>query len=230
MNLKTLLVVFIVSIFTYGCCATQKSKVVYLYHDLPSLYKQTVSLRIPHMNKDKGYAVGTGFAVTKKHLVTAGHLCETAKDDLEFHGYLEVVFINNNGELSVHGNIPKIIKIDKKRDLCLLELKGHGITPIPIMKYFRRYAKIGDEVTAIGSPYGAFPTRTSGYISQLNWDGKFIYSAPTAPGNSGGPVINNAGELVGVSIMRDIRYSHISFGVPAHVVKKFLKENKVKIF
>jgi S1-C subfamily serine protease len=226
---KKIFVLLVVALFTYGCCSVQKPEIVYRYRDVPSPYLSVVGLRVPHINEADGYAIGTGFAVTKKHLVTAGHLCKATKDDLTLRSYFEVLFVNNNGEVSVIADKPKIVKIAKNTDLCLLKLSGHGIVPLPIMKRFRVHAKIGDALMAFGAPFGAFPTQTSGHMIDPDWNGKFIYSAPTAPGNSGGPVINDSGELVGVAVQRDLRYSHLSFAVPAHTVRKFLKENKVKL-
>jgi S1-C subfamily serine protease len=225
---KKLFVFFVVALFAYGCCSAPTPEVVVKYRDPPTVLKSVAGLRVKHVDGD-GYAVATGVAVNKKYLITAGHFCRAVKNNPILSDEIEIVFVNNNGELAVKGDVPEIVKIDDAKDLCLLSQKRHGIVPLPIMKHFLRDINIGDEVVAIGSPYGAFPTKTKGNVVDPNYNGKVIHSAATAPGNSGGPLINEHGELIGITVMRDVRYPHISFAVPAHTIKKFLKKNKVRV-
>ncbi len=93
---------------------------------------------------------------------------------------------------------------DKKRDLAIVSFRSNQ--EIPIAKFVSSSpVEIGDEVFAIGSPYGFPFTVTRGVISALDRSiekiNNVFIQTDTAinPGNSGGSIINSAGEVVGIS-------------------------------
>lgn len=84
-------------------------------------------------------------------------------------------------------------------DLALLWIarrNGHASFHQPISRY--RDTAVGSPVFVIGHPQGLFFTLSSGLVSRMGGDGMVQLSAPISPGNSGGPVYDNAGRLVGV--------------------------------
>ncbi len=90
--------------------------------------------------------------------------------------------------------------------------------------------KTGDKVYAVGNPLGADLTKftvTEGIISGFRTqDGVDLVQTDAAlnPGNSGGPIVNNAGKVVGIVSMGYIDAEGLSFGIRSDVVQKFLNK------
>ncbi|WML46705.1 trypsin-like peptidase domain-containing protein [Neobacillus sp. PS3-34] len=139
--------------------------------------------------------LGSGFLYNKNgDVITNAHVVNGAKkvkiktaDAREFEG--------------------TVIGISKDVDVAVVRVPGMAKdTPLKMMK---KKADVGDEVLALGSPLGLQNTVTTGIISGLNRDfdiAPFHYSdayqisAPIAPGNSGGPLINSkTGEVIGIN-------------------------------
>src|SRR3989344_1011275 len=97
----------------------------------------------------------------------------------------------------------KIVNYDQKRDIALLKIEGRGFSTIK----FGSDPKTGDQVFAIGSPLGLNWTITQGIISRefgiINFREEYDYfiqtDAAINSGNSGGPLLNMKGELVGLN-------------------------------
>ncbi len=93
---------------------------------------------------------------------------------------------------------------------------------------------IGDQVVAIGNPFGINQTLTTGVVSGLNrilpitaasWLTPFIQTdAAINPGNSGGPLINRCGEIVGINTLTAAKGQNLSFAIPSNVVKNAVSE------
>lgn len=141
----------------------------------------------------KTTAVGSGFVIDPEGLVvTNNHVIEDADE-------IEVVFDDGT-------RIPAELKgIDAKTDLALLEIKGDS--PFPFVKFGdSENARVGDWVVAIGNPFGLGGTTTKGIISAR---GRDIRSGPLDDfiqidaainrGNSGGPLFNMRGEVIGIN-------------------------------
>jgi S1-C subfamily serine protease len=81
--------------------------------------------------------------------------------------------------------------------------------------------RVGDRVVAIGSPLGLQNTLTEGIVSALR--AKLIQmSAPISPGSSGGPVLNTAGDVVGISVASAAGGQNLNFAVPINWAKRYL--------
>ena len=141
----------------------------------------------------KTTAVGSGFVVDPNGLVVTNyHVIESADE-------IEVVFDDGT-------RIPATLKgTDEKTDLALLEI--HTDEPLPYVVFGDSdEAQVGDWVIAIGNPFGLGGTTTSGIISAR---GRDIRSGPLDDfiqidasinrGNSGGPLFNTRGEVIGVN-------------------------------
>ncbi len=138
-------------------------------------------------------AVGSGFVIDADGLVvTNNHVIEDADE-------IEVVFDDGT-------RVPaKLRGTDGKTDLALLELEGEG--PYPFVKFGdSEKARVGDWVVAIGNPFGLGGTTTKGIISARGRDIRsgplddFIQiDAPINRGNSGGPLFNMRGEVIGIN-------------------------------
>ncbi|MBW4468086.1 MAG: trypsin-like peptidase domain-containing protein [Pegethrix bostrychoides GSE-TBD4-15B] len=83
------------------------------------------------------------------------------------------------------------------RDLALVQI--NGASNLPIAKMASAQPQQGETVWAIGSPYARPEVVTRGVLRQLTPDGIILTSAEVHPGNSGGPLLNQQGEVVGIN-------------------------------
>ena len=150
---------------------------------------------IPHF-EDFDFAAnsgGSGFIVGDgKYVITNIHVIESAK---------RIAVRNGVGKVS-NANV---YKISKKYDLAILELKKPFPKEFSIKEKDFFDPKVGEDVLILGYPAAGltfdFPTITEGIISKIfhgEGEGIFLTSATVNPGNSGGPVVNLDGKLIGV--------------------------------
>ncbi len=112
-----------------------------------------------------------------------------------------VVVLQNDGEYESH-----LVVRDPDVDLALLSIDAKGLTPLKPVSVSPR---VGEMVFAFGHPWGQRNTVTRGIVSALasahNRRGDTVpivrSDAPLAPGNSGGPLVNAKGEVVGINAM-----------------------------
>ncbi|MBI2207261.1 MAG: trypsin-like peptidase domain-containing protein [Candidatus Rokubacteria bacterium] len=118
----------------------------------------------------------------------------------------------------------KVVGKDRRVDLALLKIEAPGLTAIPIADSNR--VRVGEFVLALGHPFNLEHSVSFGIVSRKGapltvaapgFD--FIQTdAAINPGNSGGPLVNMAGEVVGVNSMA-ARNGSIGFAIPANLVK-----------
>ena len=133
------------------------------------------------------------------------------------------------------------IKFDEKTDLAVLRIKPDA--PLPAAKLGDSgQLAIGDWVIAIGNPFRLGQTVSAGIISatgrtlrQGQWTNYLQTDAAINPGNSGGPLVNLAGEVVGINTAiasRNGGYQGIGFSIPSNtakwVVEQLLDAGKVQ--
>lgn len=176
------------------------------------------------------YAVGSGFLVDKTgYILTNYHVVEDAAK--------VTVRLQNKEEY-----VAKIVGADKLTDLAVLKIEAGR--DLPYLRLGNSDSiRIGDWVLAIGSPFGLAQTVTAGIISQTNRETpyatsfqKFIQTdAAINRGNSGGPLVNMNGEVIGVNSQIATStgdYNGIGFALPAnetaYVYKQILQHGKVK--
>jgi len=155
-----------------------------------------------------GRAEGSGFVIDGVTLpsgmgsaiVTNHHVIEA--------GDASRIVVRQNGQ-TYKGTVGQL---DKENDLALVFIKEK----LPPMKWASRNGhtvKLGDFVVAIGTPFGQENTVTTGNISHL--DGERIQSTATLnPGNSGGPLLNAFGEVVGVNASKIDTAEGMNFSIP----------------
>jgi S1-C subfamily serine protease len=140
-------------------------------------------------------------------IITNGHVTDgcgrvtVKQDDREVRG--SVLANDYSGEF-------------RENDFSVIELdSSEGIIPFPISKQF----SVGHWVVAVGSPSGIEQTVTIGIIS--NDQGRLVWTdAATSPGSSGGPLINSAGEVVGVNtwgITQEIIVDGKKYEIPGNI-------------
>ena len=133
---------------------------------------------------------GSGFFVRHDLIATNYHVIKEAAQ-----GAAKLV-----GEETKY-TIEGIIATDKKNDLTLLKVTVQGINPLPLGN--SDTVRIGETVYVAGNPKGLEGTFSNGIISSVR-EGynkkEFQMTAPISPGSSGGPVLNDKGEVIGVSV------------------------------
>ncbi len=117
-------------------------------------------------------------------------------------------------------------------DLAVLRIRGANLPALPLGNSSSLH--VGDQVVAIGNPFGLGQTVTAGIVSATDRglaEGdprRFIQTdAPINPGNSGGPLINTRGEIVGINsalISPNQGNVGIGFAIPANVVRRVVAE------
>jgi serine protease Do len=116
----------------------------------------------------------------------------------------------------------RLIAGNPRLDLALLAVEGAGLTPLPVGDSAR--LRVGELVFAVGNPWGNRGVVTAGVVSGLGElpaapgerPARYIRSdVRLAPGNSGGPLLNARGEVVGINAM--IFGGDLSVAIPSHV-------------
>jgi len=141
----------------------------------------------------KATALGSGFIIDKKGLVvTNNHVIQEAED----------IFVSVNGSKEYRA---KVIGKDPYMDLAVLQIESDS-NFVPVSFGDSDNARIGDWVIAIGNPFGFGGTVTSGIISSRNRDigltryDDFIQTdASINQGNSGGPLFDINGKVIGIN-------------------------------
>ena len=133
----------------------------------------------------------------------------------------------------------KIIGRDPKTDLALIYIEADGpLDPLPFGDSDE--LEVGEWVVAIGNPFGLGNTVTAGIVSAKyrnigagSYDNFIQTDAPINPGNSGGPLLNTAGEVIGINsaiFSKTGGSVGIGFAIPINMAKELLpqlKEGKV---
>jgi serine protease Do len=159
------------------------------------------------------HGTGSGFIVSADGIIlTNAHVVRDAKE--------VSVKLNDRREFRA-----KVLGSDPKTDVAVLKIDATRLPVVPIGK--SRDLKVGEWVIAIGSPYGLDSTVTAGVVSakgrSLPDDSNvpFIQTdVAVNPGNSGGPLFNTRGEVVGINSQiysRSGGYQGLSFAIPIDI-------------
>ena len=170
--------------------------------------------------KRKSSALGSGFIVDEKGIViTNNHVIQGAEDI--------VVRVNGDKEYKA-----KVIGADPGMDIAVLKMEtNEKFTPVKFGDSDK--ARIGDWVIAIGNPFGFGGTVTSGIISARNrsiglsrYEDFIQTDASINQGNSGGPLFNMDGDVIGINtaILGPTGSIGIGFSIPSNNAKKVVDQ------
>ena len=183
--------------------------------------KNEIQKQVDSWDPKRLFSVGTGFHINANHILTNAHVVHSAD------------------ELRIPYHCVEIVAVDEDADLALL-FNPHGN---PDIATFRSYPiDFGEEVAVFGYPLSNILSYrgngTSGIISGLSSiiddahpDNLFQHTAPIQGGNSGGPILDSAGNVVGVvvsSLDPDvIQNQNVNFAIKFNVIEDFLQRNNV---
>ena len=170
--------------------------------------------------KKKASALGSGFIIDAKGIVvTNNHVIKGAED----------IMVTVNGEKEYKA---KIIGSDPLSDLAVLEIQSKDKF-VPVKFGDSDKARIGDWVLAIGNPFGFGGTVTSGIISARNrsiglarYEDYIQTDASINQGNSGGPLFDMNGDVIGINtaILGREGSIGIGFAIPSNSAKKVISQ------
>ena len=152
--------------------------------------------------------VGSGFMITPDgYLLTNHHVVEGADE----------IYVTLTDKRELKG---KLIGSDRRTDVAVVKVEGMNLPSLKIGDPHR--LRVGEWVVAIGSPFGLDNTVTAGIVSAKGRDtGDYLPFIQTDvavnPGNSGGPLLNMRGEVVGINSQiysRTGGFMGISFAIP----------------
>jgi len=174
----------------------------------------------------EGRSSGSGVIVSSDgYIVTNNHVIENATK-------VDITLEDNRRYVA------KVVGTDPTTDLALLKIEEKGLPHIPFGD--SDDAMIGEWVLAVGNPYELNSTVTAGIISAKARNIRILQAennmqiesfiqtdAAVNPGNSGGPLVNLSGEIIGINTAIASRtggFSGYSFAVPSAIVKKVTED------
>ncbi len=170
-------------------------------------------------------AIGSGIVYDLGgHIITSNHVVED---------YQKIRVVFHDGQ----SYSAKVSGTDRFADLAVIKVDADPQVFHPLPLGDSSKLRIGDQVTAIGSPFGLSGSMTSGIVSQLgrvlNPPNLQSFSIPNViqtdaainPGNSGGPLLNNYGEVIGINTAIQTEtgeFSGVGFAIPSNTMKKII--------
>ena len=159
-------------------------------------------------------SLGSGFFVRNGQVATNLHVVKGAS-----RGYAKLV------DQKTKYDIEGITAVDAARDLVILKISVPGTQVIPLSD--SDTVQIGTPVYAVGNPRGLEGTFSQGIISSIRKVGtdKILQlTAPISPGSSGGPVLNDKGQVIGVSVATFHGGQNLNFAIPSNYLKKLMEQ------
>jgi S1-C subfamily serine protease len=191
---------------------------------LTEIYNRTKrSAVLISVRTSEGGGTGSGFIYDKEgHIITNNHVVEGAVE-------ITVTFIDGTVDEAT------LVGTDPYSDVGVIRVDVPEYLLQPVKLGNSSELLVGEQVVAIGNPFGLASTVTSGVVSALgrsmNAQGNYVIvdviqtDAAINPGNSGGPLLNMRGEVVGMNtaILSETRqFSGIGFAIPSDTITREL--------
>lgn len=215
--------------------ATESSPLTQIFKQVENSVVQITS-RVPNPNMQiiingnplggQSTRLGSGFVYDKQgHIITNNHVIDGA-------AAADVTFVDGNSYRA------KVVGNDPSSDIAVLQITDdfsqENLSPLALSN--SSSLQVGQQVIAIGNPFGLSDSMTTGIISQTgrllpNPETKFSTpdavqtDAPINPGNSGGPLLNLQGQVVGINTAINSatgEFSGIGFAVPSNTIAREL--------
>ncbi len=163
--------------------------------------------------------VGSGFVWSRRgHIVTSLHVVRNRSG-------ASTVTLADGSKWPA-----EFVGMDEEHDLAVLAIPAPAERLVPIRLGSSAGLAIGQDVLAIGNPFGLDHTLTSGVISGLNRTiggeggtlikGAIQHDAPMHMGNSGGPLLDSSGRLIGINAAIRPGSSQLAFAIPVDVINR----------
>ena len=185
------------------------------------------TVHIATINAEEGNT-GSGFFIAPNKIATNYHVIEAILNEGAFGGAKLV------GQEEIYA-IEDIIGFDKENDLAIVkvkEVKGTGIDVPALLLGDSDAVQIGETIYVAGNPQGLEGTFSDGIISAIRGntaDKVFQMTAPISQGSSGGPVLNDKGEVIGISVATFRDGQNLNFAIPVNYLKQLAKRANIPI-
>lgn len=164
---------------------------------------------------DQTLGYGSGFFVEVNKIATNFHVIEGAARGIAKHVGQETMY-----------TIEGFCAVNEKRDLAVLQVSASSVQPLTIAD--SDAVEIGEKIYVVGNPKGYLEgTFSEGIISGIRLeetDKLLQLTAPISPGSSGGPVLNNKAEVIGISVATIKGGQNLNFAIPSNFLKDLLTE------
>lgn len=192
--------------------------------DVPELFKRFFQQMPDEPSSPEAHAVGSGFMISPDgYIMTNAHVVADSDE--------VTVSLSDRRELPA-----KVVGVDEKTDVALLKINASNLPTVKLGNSDQ--LKVGQWVFAIGAPFGFEYSATQGVVSALSRslpDGTYVPFIQTDvavnPGNSGGPLFDLQGNVVGVNSQiysRSGGYMGLSFAIPINVAKNVADQLKTE--
>lgn len=183
-----------------------------------------INVKRPNNDPRGPGGIGSGFVYDKNgHIITNEHVVQNAEK-------LVVTFLDGR---SFRANV---VGKDLYTDLAVIKVNASSDALFPLPVGDSSKLKVGEQIAAIGNPFGLSGSMTSGIVSQL---GRLLPSqdrgfqipdiiqtdAAINPGNSGGPLLNMRGEVIGINTAiqsESGEFAGVGFAIPSRTVQKIV--------
>lgn len=153
-------------------------------------------------------ASGTGFIISSNgYLITNDHVVY----DEESQGYYPKAKMSFAGSKKSYKL--NILFSDKKADVALCSFNPEEVVEFGVIKRITDYSQVlqGADCLVIGNAFGMGLAPFTGVVRfTKNDSGNLVYTAPSNPGDSGGPVLNRQGECIGINKSKTLSVNHVS--------------------
>lgn len=172
--------------------------------------EQAVVQVVPFGKKGKPRNCASGFFISADGtIVTAAHAVQGARD----------IFVRiSNGAIFP---VEAVAALDSALDVAVLKVSGHGLPALKLADSDR--ITVGEGVVTIGSPFGFENSVSTGIVSGIRRQGDHVLIQTTAsisPGSSGGPLLNQSGEVIGIATSSVAEAQNLNFAIAINEVKK----------
>ena len=160
-------------------------------------------------------AIGSGFFIDQRGYIITNYHVISSEVDPKYEGISKLyIKLNEDSETRISA---KVVGFDKGLDIALLKTEASPLYTFSLGS--SSALDVGDEIFAIGSPIGLERTLTRGIVSaegrQLFSIGKVMQiDAALNQGNSGGPIIDRAGNVQGIAFAGMVDYEGLNFAIP----------------
>lgn len=175
---------------------------VYTATELYENYTNSVGEIITYDKSGRELSLGTGFVYSSDgEIVTNYHVIDEA--------YSAKIQLSG-----VTYEVQQVLAYDKDIDLAILKISAKDLTPVKVCEHDH---KVGQIVYALGSSRGLTATFSEGIITYANRENDGVtytqHDAPISNGNSGGPLINQYGEVIGINTLTVRESQNLNFAI-----------------
>nr|XP_056716049.1 serine protease HTRA4 [Euleptes europaea] len=187
----------------------------------PAVVHLELFRRLPYSNKEILVSSGSGFIVSEDGLILTNAHVLTNKQRIQ-------VELKSGQKFDA-----KVQDVDHKLDIALIKINTNMVLPVLLLGRSSDL-RPGEFVVALGSPFSLQNTVTTGIVSSTQRDGRELglkdsdmeyiqTDAIINYGNSGGPLVNLDGEVIGMNTLKVT--AGISFAIPSDRIRQFLEES-----